>query len=201
MNAHELTLRPKPCHRKIKVLPHTDCAALPPIIRNGSARAECAPHYVANGSASSRRLISCCVHRCRAWPSRMTTRRRAAVSSISMAAKSPTTTKWPGPASPHSTGCPRRQCQTVEARAAYRSACKLLAGILKIAVRLPLPGSWNASSEVLRHRHSKAPFDRLPCRLDRSPFGTKPTHPSTPVTQYGRDLVLLSHNTQHSVFM
>jgi len=37
--ALESTLPPKLCRPKIKVLPHTGCAALPPITRNGSARA------------------------------------------------------------------------------------------------------------------------------------------------------------------
>jgi amidase len=79
---------------------YTGCVASPPITRNGSARAVCAQHYVANGSTCSRRSISCCVRRCRARPSSTITLRSGAGSLKSMAAKSPIMTRWRGPASP-----------------------------------------------------------------------------------------------------
>src|SRR6516162_2639857 len=59
-------------------------------------------------------------------------------------------------------GCPRRQCRTVEARAASRSAYKSLADTWKITLRSPLPGSSSANSVALFHRRFKTPFDRLP---------------------------------------
>src|SRR5262249_53514758 len=69
--------------------------------------------------------------------------------------------------------------------------CKLLVAIWKIAVRLPLSALIEREvRKFLRHDQSKAPFDLLPRRFDRSPFGTNPTDPGTPVRQYGPDLVL-----------
>ena len=54
--APTVPLPPKLCHPKIKVSPHTGCAALVPITRNGSARAACAQHCEASGSTSFRTI-------------------------------------------------------------------------------------------------------------------------------------------------